>query len=119
MSEKMTYDELFEKYRALLSEAVRLKSENAELKKRLGVIEPETVEKAASEEEPAVTKRSSPADKIALFRSLFAGRDDVFARRWYGKTTGKSGYQPVCETSGRRVYATSTLINAPIARTES
>ena len=49
MSEKMTYDELFEKYQALLSEAARLKSENAELKKRLGVIESETVEEAAAE----------------------------------------------------------------------
>ena len=40
--------------------------------------------------------QSSAADKIALFRSFFRGREDVFARRWYSKTTEKSGYQPVC-----------------------
>lgn len=40
---------------------------------------------------------NSFVEKIAFFRSLFAGREDVFARRWYSKTTGKSGYQPVCE----------------------
>ena len=41
MIEKMTYDELFQKYKALLSETERLKAENAELKNRLGIAEPE------------------------------------------------------------------------------
>ena len=40
---------------------------------------------------------SSVEIKIRLFRKLFSGREDVFARRWYSNTTGKSGYQPVCE----------------------
>ena len=35
-------------------------------------------------------------EKIDLFRGLFKGREDVFARRWYSRTTGKAGYQPVC-----------------------
>jgi hypothetical protein len=35
-------------------------------------------------------------EKIALFRSLFRGRDDVFPRRWENPRTGKSGYSPVC-----------------------
>lgn len=35
-------------------------------------------------------------ERIRLFQSLFKGREDVFARRWFSKTTGKSGYQPVC-----------------------
>jgi hypothetical protein len=34
---------------------------------------------------------------VDLFRSLFKGREDVFARRWYSKTSGKAGYQPVCQ----------------------
>ena len=36
-------------------------------------------------------------EKVDLFRSLFKGREDVFARRWYSKTSGKAGYQPVCQ----------------------
>ena len=40
--------------------------------------------------------RSSSIDKITLFRSLFKGREDVFARRWYNEKSGKSGYSPVC-----------------------
>ena len=31
-------------------------------------------------------------DKITLYRSLFRGRDDIFARRW--EKDGKSGYPP-------------------------
>ena len=37
------------------------------------------------------------AAKVDLFRSLFRGRDDVFARRWENEKKGKSGYSPACE----------------------
>lgn len=40
--------------------------------------------------------RSSPGDKIALFRSLFRGLDDVYPRRFESRRTGKSGYSPAC-----------------------
>ncbi len=46
-------------------------------------------------EEP-IHLRSPPADKIALFRSLFRGRDDVYSRRFESRKTGRSGYQPAC-----------------------
>ncbi len=35
--------------------------------------------------------------KIKLFKSLFKGRTDVFAKRFESQKTGKSGYQPACE----------------------
>ncbi len=44
----------------------------------------------------AVDHRSPPEAKIALFRSLFRGRDDVYPRRFESRTTGKSGYSPAC-----------------------
>ena len=47
-------------------------------------------------DQPSVTNHSSESEKIALFRSLFRGRDDVFARRFESAKTGKSGYQPCC-----------------------
>ncbi len=40
--------------------------------------------------------RLSTAEKVALFRRLFRGRTDVYPIRWESKTTGKSGYAPVC-----------------------
>lgn len=39
----------------------------------------------------------TPAYKINLFRSYFKGRDDVFAKLWISKNTGKKGYSPVCK----------------------
>src|ERR671935_809517 len=45
---------------------------------------------------PIVNQRSSPEEKIALFRSLFRGRDDVYPRRFESRKTGKSGYAPAC-----------------------
>ncbi len=46
--------------------------------------------------ESNITNESTEKQKIALFRSLFRGREDVFPRRFESKRTGKSGYQPVC-----------------------
>lgn len=43
-----------------------------------------------------VDQHSSPEAKIALFRSLFRGREDVYPRRFESRKTGKSGYSPVC-----------------------
>lgn len=43
-----------------------------------------------------VDRASSPETKIALFRALFRGRNDVYARRFENRRTGKSGYAPAC-----------------------
>ena len=45
---------------------------------------------------PAVDRQSAASAKIALFRSLFRGRDDVYPRRFESRKTGKSGYAPAC-----------------------
>ncbi|NQV24158.1 MAG: DEAD/DEAH box helicase family protein [Rhodopirellula sp.] len=39
---------------------------------------------------------STPVRKIALFRSLFRGREDVYPRRFESRSSGKTGYAPVC-----------------------
>ncbi|MBN8248739.1 MAG: DUF559 domain-containing protein [Verrucomicrobia bacterium] len=46
--------------------------------------------------EGAVHRESSSDDKIALFRSRFRGREDVYARRFESVRTGRSGYAPAC-----------------------
>jgi hypothetical protein len=38
---------------------------------------------------------SPPQDKIRLFRSLFAGRADVYAQRWENLSKKKSGWSPI------------------------
>ena len=44
-----------------------------------------------------VTWNSTAREKINLYTSLFVGRKDVFALRWYNAKSNKSGYSPVCE----------------------
>jgi hypothetical protein len=52
---------------------------------------------ATTHRQPSVVDLNSPAQaKVALFRSLFRGREDVHARRFESPKTGKSGYALAC-----------------------
>ena len=70
-----------------------LEAENRELRRRLGMDIPKPAKPIPA---TAVHHHSTPAEKINLFRSLFQGREDAFARRWYSTKTEKAGYAPVC-----------------------
>ena len=85
------YQEFIEERARLLERIKELEAENAELRKRLGE-DVMPIEKA-----PTAMLNLSLQEKVNLFRSLFKGREDVFARRWYSKTSGKAGYQPACQ----------------------
>ncbi|MDE0387545.1 MAG: DEAD/DEAH box helicase family protein [Rhodospirillales bacterium] len=75
----------------------RLESERDALKARLVELElPEPVARNGSLAGGPVTERSPAREKVALFRSLFRGRDDVYPKRWENDRTGKSGYAPAC-----------------------
>lgn len=93
---KNDYYMLLEKYNRLLEENKNLKAELSLFKGETNHTMPE---KSPTPTTPISTfnKYSSSEEKINLFRSLFKGREGVFARRWYSKTLDKSGYQPVCE----------------------
>src|SRR5712691_11311256 len=82
-------------------ENIRLQEENARLRRLLAVhgipipqLAPEnppptnTVETAAP-----VAKEERAKKRIALFRSLFRGREDAYAQRWES-ADGRSGYAP-------------------------
>ncbi len=70
-----------------------LETENRELRQRVGI---QIFEPAKPVPTTTIHMHSTPAEKIRLFRSLFRGRDDVFARHWYSTKTEKAGYAPVC-----------------------
>ena len=48
-----------------------------------------------------VSHRSSAERKIALFRSLFRGREDIYPRRFESLASGRSGYAPACSNEWR------------------
>ena len=68
-----SYQEWIAERQQLLERIKELEAENAELKKRLG----EDVVPVVRE--PTTMKKLSAQEKVELFRSLFKGREDVFA----------------------------------------
>lgn len=85
---------------AVEKECARLRAENEALQ---ATIFGDRTAYAAAPVEPAqpsavetsVRHDSSTTDKVALFRSLFRGREDIYPLRWQSKT-GRSGYSPAC-----------------------
>jgi len=82
-------------------ENIRLREENARLRRLLAAhsipipqLAPEKVPPAKTvEPAPPVDKEERARRRIALFRSLFRGREDVYARRWENDD-GRHGYVP-------------------------
>lgn len=113
--ELSNFQELIVERQHLLERIKELEEENVELRKRLG----EHVMHVA--QEPKAMQKLSLLEKVNLFRSLFKGREDVFARRWFSKATGKAGYQPVCQNEwgqlcDKRKFSTENWIIIKITR---
>jgi hypothetical protein len=99
----------------------RLRTDEAACLERLRKLREELAGLTPQISPPIVTAHEVPAsnnEKIALFRSLFRGREDVFALRWENPRTGKSGYAPactnewqdgVCEKKGRAKHGGSAV----------
>lgn len=61
----------------------------------------------AGDTRAAVVAHTPPADwpaarKVELFRSLFCGRDDMFAVRWENAAKHRAGYAPRCANEWKR-----------------
>jgi TOTE conflict system, Archaeo-Eukaryotic Primase domain len=108
-----------------LEEIQRLRRENAQLRKKLGIdiseakadytrepssvavdtgVEKTQAARVCEEHTPQNSSRTADVDsnfssreKIRRFRSLFRGREDVYALLWVNDRTGKKGYSPACE----------------------
>ena len=101
-------EDIQDKYNHLLLQNEALRQENEELKLLLHAHGIEYKPKHAEEKDGVYSPFTFPSvklsieERVAIFHSLFKGREDVFAQRWFSKTTGKSGYQPVCINEWRR-----------------
>lgn len=85
---------------ALEAECKRLELENDELRRRLqerncseGPASKDRLFPQPERQSPSLNNDSPAPSKVELFRSLFRGRDDMFALRWTNKD-GKAGYSP-------------------------
>ena len=80
-------------------ELARLRAENTRLVELLeahGIVWQAPAPPSKSSAAPSLTTD----EKVALFRRLFQGRDDVYPIRWENKA-GKSGYAPACANEWR------------------
>lgn len=90
-------NELLRKENAKLSRLVKSIAKVGEDSKNVEVTSGNKEPKPVSQEKKIIASPClSLEEKVTLFRTLFKGREDVFAKRWYSKASGKSGYQPVC-----------------------
>ena len=83
----------------------RLKAENARLREQLAALQGPRSNGSAGVDvgdpkNEGAGRRSDPASKLALFQSLFRGRDDIFAVRW--ERDGRGGYAPALRPGAPR-----------------
>lgn len=79
-----------------LKQAVKTSTTPSVIKHNIQVHHPKTAS--------AVVNQQSPVgEKIALFRSLFHGREDVYPKRWESKNNN-FGYSPVCSNEWNPTY---------------
>jgi hypothetical protein len=97
MRDPMNRSDLETAIRAAEAEVAKLEARRAEAVERLQVLRRQLAAVA-----PARGAGGwSASRKVALFRSLFRGREDVFAVRWERASTGRSGYSPKCANEWR------------------
>jgi superfamily II DNA or RNA helicase len=102
-------------------ECDRLRAENARLRAMLGIQDSvskdpgPTAIPIVSVSDSSIAAPSTPEKKISLFRSLFRGREDVYAIRWEGKG-GKSGYSPAGVMDWRAIHAARPEERKKVAR---
>lgn len=88
---------LIEQLPALVGEAGYVICEDAE-GKRFVCPEDLWLENVPQTEQAApVCTHSSTREKKECFLSVFRGREELYARKYYSTKTGKSGYTPVCK----------------------
>ncbi len=103
---------LQEKLDAALQECDQLRIENRYLKeliRKAGITspssktDPESEKSSAGSNFTAINNESPVVAKVALFRSLFRGRDDIYPVRWENKK-GRAGYSPACRHEWNRAF---------------
>ena len=108
----MNHKSLLEKIDLLLAENATLLQENKRLNALLAMGYSDRHETVQTQDPPEkrspvksgdsdntafeINRSSDSIQKIRLFKSLFKGREDVYAMRWENKIKETSGYSPVC-----------------------
>jgi len=100
-------------------ENIRLLEKNARLRRLLAVHGIPIPQLALEKPAPTKTVETAPVDKderarkrIALFRNLFGGREDVYEQRWES-ADGRSGYPTWRRSAEIKQYPISYALYVP------
>lgn len=97
-----TIQDIREEIQSLEAKLIALDAERSQLVERLETLQKkeanwqEPLDRLKQMVSPVVRSSLTTLEKIALFRRLFRGWEDVYPRRWENPKTGKSGYSPAC-----------------------
>jgi superfamily II DNA or RNA helicase len=108
-----------EQLKAALAECARLNAENARFRSMLAAhgLLPKPVEHPVagpSDVRTCINNASPPDTKLQLFKSLFSGRQDVYALRW--ERGGKHGYAPAADMDWHAIHAALPEKRKQVAR---
>lgn len=100
MQEKKSPSRLLNELAHLESRLVELEKEQVQVLERIKAIK-DSIQSECTSSIPSVRDGSIPArftsaEKVALFRSLFRGRTDVFPKLWMNPKKATKGYAPAC-----------------------
>jgi len=110
-----------ERLRSTEEECERLRAENTRLRAMLGIRNSTSGEYSQTNHPADVVPENrsdgppAPEKKIALFRSLFRGREDAYAVRWEGRN-GRYGYSPAGAMDWRAIHAARPEDRKKVAR---
>ncbi|MEV5506533.1 TOTE conflict system archaeo-eukaryotic primase domain-containing protein, partial [Streptomyces orinoci] len=118
-------DVVLEENAELHEEVARLRAEITQLKKQtpsalrqqpslLAITEPASAPPRLSGDLPYADASSGTDAKVALFRALFVGRDDVYATRWVSARSGRTGWSPAEDNPFDRTKADADRVFWPL-----
>lgn len=121
-------DAALEETAQLRAEVARLQTENTRLRSRPGLPGPAPGTTSSSSVAgtgsahrevgedglPYADASSTPQAKIGLFRALFVGREDVYAKRWVSAKSGRTGWSPAEEDPFEKDKAETDRVFHPL-----
>jgi superfamily II DNA or RNA helicase len=122
--------DLEDRLKKTLEECASLKEENGRLRRLLefigypaeNLIPPPKPQKEflipGNQATHSISEQSSIEAKVALFRTLFGGREDVYPIRWEAKD-GRSGYSPACGNEWNRLLCRKPKIKCADCKNRS
>lgn len=100
-NQDIEFKKIQEEYKKLTRENIKLKRLLVQNNIEISIEENSGPANITAQNTPNIS--FSTADKIKIYRSLFRGRENIYAKRWESKN-GRAGYSPACANEWNRHF---------------